>query len=62
MCDVVTTIKVYQVEIFSLYTNLNKFDSFEGCKALVCAKHEFIIMCWFTNLNTEVEHLAFDVN
>jgi len=34
---------------------------FEGCKTLVCARHEFIIMCWFTNLNTEVEHLAFDV-
>jgi len=62
MYDVVTTIKVYQAKIFSLYTNLNKFDAFEGCKTLVCAIHEFIIMCWFTNLNTKVEHLVFDVN
>jgi hypothetical protein len=62
MCDVVTTIKVYQMEIFSLYINLNKFDAFEGWKALVYAKHESIIMCWFTNLNIEAEHLAFDVN
>jgi hypothetical protein len=31
-------------------------------KLLLNAKHDSIIMRWMTNLNTSIEHLAFDVN
>ncbi len=39
-----------------------KFDAFEAYKSLLCAKHDLIIMCWMIDLNSKVEHLAFDVN
>jgi hypothetical protein len=39
-----------------------KFDVFDGYKVLLKVKHESIIMWWMTNLNTGMEHLAFDVN
>ncbi len=64
MCFVVV-IKVCQGEIFSLYIDLNtkfKSDASEAYKRLVGVKHESIIMRWLTNLNTNVEHLTFDVN
>ncbi len=39
--------KVYEGEIYELYTNLNtrlKFDAFEGYNVLLDAKHDSIIM------------------
>jgi hypothetical protein len=57
--------KVCQGEIYELYTYLNmrfKFDAFEGYKVLLNVKHDSMIMWWMTNLNTSMEHLAFDVN
>jgi len=65
ICDFVAIVKVCKGEIFSLYTDLNtkfKSNAFEAYKALVGARHESIIMIWVTYLNTNVEHLAFDVN
>ncbi len=58
-------IKVCQGETFSLHIDFNtkfKSNAFEAYKTLVGARHESIIMRWVTNLNTNVEHLAFDVN
>ncbi len=37
-------------------------NGFEAYKSLFCVKHVSIIMHWITNLNTRVEHFAFDVN
>ncbi len=59
------TTKACQGQIYELYMDLNmkfKFDAFEAYKSLLCAKHDLIIMCWMIDLNSKVEHLAFDVN
>ncbi len=39
-----------------------QFHGFEAYKFLLCVKHDSIIMHWITNLNSRVEHFAFDVN
>jgi hypothetical protein len=39
-----------------------KCNVFEGYNVLLCVKHDLIIICWVINLNTDVEHLAFNVN
>jgi hypothetical protein len=49
----------------SLHIDFNtkfKSNAFEAYKTMVGARHESIIMRWVTNLNNNVEHLAFDVN
>jgi len=61
----VAKLKVYQREIFKLYTNWNtkfKFDSFASYKALLASTHDSIIMRYMPYLNSNVEHLAFNVN
>jgi hypothetical protein len=65
ICDFVVATKMCQGVIYELYMDLNtkfKFDAFEAYKSLLCAKHDSIIMCWITNLNIGVEHLAFNVD
>jgi hypothetical protein len=57
----VTKRKVCRGEIYELYTYLNtrfKSYAFEVYKALMCVKHDSIIMQWMTNLNTCIQHLG----
>ncbi len=46
-----------------MFLNLSitfKFDSFVFFKTLVEGKHEAILMKWITNLNSGINHLAFE--
>ncbi len=65
ICVFVLATKMCQNEIYELYLDLNtrfKFDAFDVYKSLLFAKHESIVTCWTTYLNTNMEHLTFHVN
>jgi hypothetical protein len=53
--------KVCQGEIYDLKTRF-KSNVVEGYKVLLNVKHDSIITRCLTNLNINIEHLAFDVN
>jgi hypothetical protein len=59
----VQAIKLTQVELHEMFLNpftTFKYDSFASFQTLVKGKHEFFLMRWFTNLNSSIDHLAFE--
>jgi len=61
--DLIQTINLTQVELHEMFLDpfiTFKYDSFAFFKTLVKGKHETILMRWFTNLNSGIDHLAFE--
>jgi hypothetical protein len=65
VCDLVVAIKVFQGDIYLMYCDqTSKFiiDNFWTFKSLLEFENENIQMRWAPNLNSSVQHLAFEAN
>jgi hypothetical protein len=65
ICDLVTTVKLCQVDLHKIYVGLIvafNDDVFQGFHGLVETNHDDICIKWITNLNIGIDHLGFEFN
>ncbi len=65
MCNLMVIIKVCQGDLYNMYLEQTSnfiANIFWAFKSLLECKHENIQMKWIPNLNSRVQHLAFEVN
>jgi hypothetical protein len=65
ICNFITTMKVYQDQLYRLYSNNTTFTSDEiwSLNGLIVCDHQQIHLKWVTNYNFDVvEHFTFALN
>jgi hypothetical protein len=65
VCNLITTSKVGEGDVYHMF--YYRESSFEGnvfnyFTTLINSVHKSINLCWITNMNSEIDHLAFEFN
>jgi hypothetical protein len=63
VCDFIIAMKIYERDVYHMFCDSQ--SSFEGdvlinFKALINIAHDNINLCWILDLNTCIDHLAFE--
>ncbi len=63
VCDFIVMVKIYERDVYRMYCDIHSSfqgDMFMNFQALIDCAHENINLCWITDLDIRIDHLAFE--